>query len=950
MATDERLFDLFRELERPLAPDPAFADRLFALLRAEAGFVPAARPSWRRWLPTVPAGLMPRPLILTPRLVLLALMALLLTAGVAAAAYIAIQGWLSTGPRGIQFSDEFTFTEVYRDGGDEIEPGPAPLSLYYPQFAIARDGSALYAIRRPAYPDPAASLVRFTNLEGQELVREEILDYSTLTDPALWDASLDRSTFDVGVPFLARGDEALAAGPRGELFLVIAAYGRERVPNPRADEQAAELRAIWPEITDEEIERLTSRRPLLGASLVMLAPDGALQRILTSQELEAAGLEIAGRDFSVSVAAPASDRLWLKVAVQGTRLNSSSAPVIAAAANEPRLFQIIDPNGDGGWSDRLVLPVALPSSVPASPGVPVEGDAATGPWWFSGQPTAEISTAQVNRSRSVLLPMLASTGEYRIYRISDPNGDGDAADEGETTLVFTAQPGFGDAPMPSVTSRVVVDGGGEVVRELLVSSLTRPTRISRVLDDGSVIDIARAIDFGPLDVEAAPDGDVFAIVQEPGTGDTAPSFVIYRLEPVPAGEPTGVSTSPSASATVPAASSAPPAASETITPGVPRIAYTLETFSEVEESARIMVVGADGSGPTELIPGEHNSYFCQSADGSLIGFWSDEEVPHESFVYVANADGTGRRKVSEDDAVFSCGFSTDAMLIKGRSDTAPIVRHDLETGEETELLTGVEQNWIQADPKGDRYLFVSGVWPATNPPSGAETLELIDIETGARRALHGPLPEERMFGSLTWSADGELVTFAVGPRPTETDFDPVGRVEVYVQEADGGDARLVHVFDGRLCRLAFSGDARYLLLSRPSSDVPGFVTLVDLGTGEPQAIADEATWAGWHPSDPARFAYATKDVLFLASVEGTSEELARAPADGICPDCESDPSAPAGEWGWGNWMGWSPDGRYIGLPDFAPVIAIIDVETGALRILTGDVGREALVTGGQWLR
>ncbi len=943
MATDERLFDLFRELERPLAPDPAFADRLFALLRAEAGFVPAARPSWRRWLPTVPAGLMRRPLILTPRLVLLALMALLLAAGVAAAAYIAIQGWPSAGPRGVQFSDEFTFAEVYREA-DEIETGPAPLLLSYPQFAIARDGSVLYAIRRPAYPEPAASLVRFPNLDGQGLVREEVLDYSTLTDPALWDASLDPSTFDIGGPLDDSGD-TLAVGPEGELFLAIAAYGRDRIPNhPGAEEQAAELRAMERDITDEEIARITSRQPLLGVSLIALGPDGTRQRVVTSQELEAAGLEIAGRDFSVSLAAPASDRLWLKVAVQPRPANEPTV-----AGQDPRLFQIIDPNGDGGWSDRLVLPVALPSSVPTSPGVPVEGDAATGPWWFYGQPTAEISTAQVNRSRSVLLPMRASTGEYRIYRISDPNADGDAADDGETTLVFTAQPGF-DGSMPSVTSRVVVDGGREVVRELLVSSLTRPTRISRVLDAGTVIDIARAIRFGPLDVEAAPDGDVFAVVHEPGTGDTGPSFVIYRLEPVPAGEATIASPAPSASASVGADSSPSSAAAATITPGVPRIAYTLETFSAAEEGARIMVVGADGSGPTELIPGDHNSYFCQSADGSLIGFWSDEEVPHESFVYVANADGTGRRKVSEDDAVFSCGFSTDAMLIKGRSDTAPIVRHDLETGEETELLTGVEQNRIQADPKGDRYLFVSGAWPLTNPRSGAETLELIDIETGARRALHGPLPEERMFGSLTWSADGELVTFAVGPRPTETDFDPVGRVEVYVQEADGGDARLVHVFDGRLCRLAFSGDARYLLLSRPSSDVPGFVTLVDLGTGEPQAIADEATWSGWHPSDPARFAYATKDVLFLASVDGTSEELARVPAEGICPDCESDPSAPAGEWGWGNWMGWSPDGRYIGLPDFAPVIAVIEVETGELRILTGDVGSEALVTGGRWLR
>jgi Tol biopolymer transport system component len=937
MATDERLSDLLRELDRPIAPEAAFAGQLYERLRIEAGFDRAARPGARRWLWGLLTGLAPRPLILTQRPVLLALLALLLAAGVAAAAYIALQGWLSTGPRGIQFSDEFTFSEVYREGGEPLELGLEPLSLFYPEFAMARDGSVLYAVRRPTYPEPAASLVRFTNLDGRGLAREEVLAYSTLTDPALWDPSLDPSTFDIGDPFRDGGD-TLAIGPNGELFLAIAAYGRELVPNPGAEEQAAELRAMDPDISDEEIARLTSQQPLLGVSLIALAPDGGRQRVVTSHDLEAAGLDIAGRGFSISVATSAPDRLWLKVAVHGPGLS------------EPHLFQVVDPTGDGDWSDRLVLPLALPPTVPASEGVPVPGDAATGPVWFYRGPTAEISTAQTDRSRSVLLPMLASTGEYRIYRISDPNRDGDAADEGEATLVFTAQPGFGDAPMPSVTSRVVVDGGREVVRELLVSSLTRPTRISRVLEDGTVIDIARAIDFGPLDVEAAPGGDVFAVVQEPGSGERGSTYVVYRLEPVPAGETAAASTSPSASATLAAQSpSASPAASATITPGVPRIAYTLEIFSETEESARILVVGADGSGPTELIPGEHNSYFCQSADGSLIGFWSDEEVPHESFVYVANADGTGRRQISEEVGVFWCGFSSRYMLIAGRAESGPILRYDLESGDQTELLAGADRNRLQADPDGRRYLFVSGLRPATNPPTGAETLELIDVESGERQALHGPLPEDRMFGALTWSADGELVAYAIGPRPSPDDFEPVGAAEVYVQKATGAAPRLVHRFEGRLPHLAVSGDARHMLVSTASAEAPGALSLVDLGTGEARAIAADATWAGWHPSHPTSFAYATKEVLFLASVDGTSEELARVPAEGICPDCETS-GAPAGEWGWGNWMGWSPDGRYIGLPGFAPVIAVIDVETGELAILTGDVGEGALVTGGRWLR
>jgi hypothetical protein len=126
------------------------------------------------------------------------------------------------------------------------------------------------------------------------------------------------------------------------------------------------------------------------------------------------------------------------------------------------------------------------------------------------------------------------------------------------------------------------------------------------------------------------------------------------------------------------------------------------------------------------------------------------------------------------------------------------------------------------------------------------------------------------------------------------------------------------------------------------------LTLVDLATNGRRVIAEEATWAGWHPTDASRFAYATEDRLFLTDVGGEPRELARVPEGGLCPDCVSE-GAPAGEWGWGSWMGWSPDGSYIGLTDFAPVIAVIEVASGELRVLTGDAGSEALVSGARWL-
>jgi sugar lactone lactonase YvrE len=520
--------------------------------------------------------------------------------------------------------------------------------------------------------------------------------------------------------------------------------------------------------------------------------------------------------------------------------------------------------------------------------------------------------------------------------VRDTNGDGDARDGGESELILTGQPGFGDTKWPTVTTRVVLDGGGnEVVRELLVSSLTRSTRISRVLEDGSARDIARAVEFGPEDVVAEPDGDIYVVVQGAGDADTAPTFTIYRLTPVPLGE---------AGATVSAGdTSASPSSTAgglgEVTEGEPRIAYTLESFGE-EETSRIMVVHVDGSAPTELIPGEHNSYFCQSADGSLIGFWSDEEVPHEAFVYVANADGTGRRKISDDVGQFWCGFSNDEILVQGRAGSAPIFRHDLATGEETELLSGAD--WLEPSPDGGQYL-------AAIEGSGGATLEILDATSGDRLTLHGPIAEGH-FSSFAWAPDGSLVAYAIGPQPSSQGPQQVGAHEIYVVDPAGGEPRLVSSVDGYEPRLALSVDGRHLLVRTPSEETgQGPLMLVEVETGEARAVADDALFGDWHPSDPASFAYATPGALYVQMTAGGAREVLQVPAVGICPECEDD-AAPPGEWGWGEWMGWSPDGRYVGLPDFAPVVAVVEVESGDLRILTGDLKGDAFVLGARWLR
>jgi hypothetical protein len=289
-----------------------------------------------------------------------------------------------------------------------------------------------------------------------------------------------------------------------------------------------------------------------------------------------------------------------------------------------------------------------------------------------------------------------------------------------------------------------------------------------------------------------------------------------------------------------------------------------------------------------------------------------------------------------------------------RAGTAPIRRHDLATGEETELLRGAER--LEASPDGRRYLAAIG------SPGGA-TLEVLDATSGDRLALHGPLPKDQTFAWFAWAPNGSLVAYVIGPAPTSQGPQTGGPHEIYVVDPAGGEPRLMYALDGYeplypdagqpRGRLAFSADARHLLVRAPSQEIgQGPLVLVEVETGEARTVADDAVFGDWHPSEPATFAYATPEALYIATTGGEAREVLRVPPEGICPDCETS-GAPPGEWGWGDWMGWSPDGRYIGLPDFAPVLAVVAVETGDLRILTGDVGDEALVEalvlGARWL-
>lgn len=822
--------------------------------------------------------------------------------------------WLSAGPRGVQFTSDFQLVELFRNDD--------PLTRYQ-GLTMGAQGREIYAIgyfgkEEAEDIDPQeTAVVRMYGLQEEQVQTEVVLKFSDLKDPALWDPDIDLP----GLIFPG----GLSVASNGDLFLVA---------------------EVWTGV--EELPRYAFRPsgPPTGTSLIVRRPNGTLQKVLTVRELVDAGvLDAAAADQTprVAVAPAAPDHLWLQfITFEPVDPSLARSQMIVRRF----LYQVQDPNGDGDWSDRKVAPLALPPFVAEQQ----RSDCCS----FMGL-VAEPFPGGMDRSPSILLLMSTPFPdvEHRVYRVSDHNGDGDALDAGEFELLFAGISPSGGGPGSIVASRIVLRDGKVEQRELVISSFTTSTRVSRISETGEVIDIARA--FSSIsDVLADSQGNVYVWAWPP---DGFGARVLYKLNPAPEGmiRDPGVVTV----ATQPFPTPQP--AAGTITPGVPRIAFTREVFLP-RETGEILLIGADGSGPIKLIGGEYNFGFCQSADGSHMGYWSSEEVPNEAFVYVANADGSNPRKVTEERVTFWCLFSADSLPLtvrKGRSTT--LIRHDLKSGEETTVLTGADR--LVKSPDGRSFLFVSGLDFTKFPPAGAESLEVVDIDTGERHRLDGPLTEGSYSG-LQWSSDGWRVAYLVSSVPPpftreereeatkEGEETPEELMELehrgvsiplpgrdynlYVTDVLSGETKLVYQVEGTL-EPAFhwspSGD--WLLVSVIGEQRQSL--LVNVRSGEARQVAsgeEVPTVFHWAPNEDS-FAYAISEVLYLESVNGDIREVPLSTTfEEACPFCES--------------FGWSPDGRYIGLTDWWQTIAVLDTTSGEIRTLIQEEGENQFLSPKWW--
>jgi hypothetical protein len=263
-------------------PTPDFTSRVFGELaaRTEAG---------RR------GGLS-----FSPRFALLALAGVVLAACAAAGAYyISGQNWLSSDPRGVQFSEEFELTRLFEASQDE--------SVSVPYIEFASGGEDLFAVADPYSPD--AAVVRVPQEPGA--AEQEIVRFADLSDPSLWP---QRADVENGVaPLCCEGRGMLAATPDGQVFVLASLL-----------EESGEQMAGTP------------------AALIVVRTDGSRQALASLDQLFAESGHDSAVWIGTSISAAVDGEVWL------TSRN------LGADGEAQFVWLLRDVNGDGDWSDVMV--------------------------------------------------------------------------------------------------------------------------------------------------------------------------------------------------------------------------------------------------------------------------------------------------------------------------------------------------------------------------------------------------------------------------------------------------------------------------------------------------------------------------------------------------------------------------------------------------------------------
>jgi hypothetical protein len=706
-------------------------------------------------------------------------------------------------------------------------------------FALGPGGHDLYFVRDA---QSAPQVWRVSHLDrGVRHQATRVVDFRTL--PGLRE------------PIGGRG--GLGVGPNGDLFLVACA-------------------------------RPVGREPECDLVLYVVRPDESRQRILSGDDLIRSKLVPSNGGWWWAPAATAPNRLWIPVGPY-------------KGIGRLRLLEVVDPNADGDWSDRVVRPVALPTSL------------ASGFWQLAAEPPLPGD----DRSRSVLAAVRTTGWRFRIYRIADRNDDGDAFDPGEVHLLFAPKsPSSQFAPL-------LGDRDGRAQRREIV--VARADRISVFDDSEGLKDVGRAFS-GIRTVLGGSRGRIYVVA----------GSAVYRLEPGAVGA-RSQGSSPTVSSGRAVFALPPPVAS-----GSPRLMFEISGADRGES----YTVRADGRGLLRLVPGTHVRDVCESSDGREVTYASDAEVPTEFAAYMAR-DSERPKKVPGRYTTPICPFQAGSPPLK-LPIAISLLRHVLRTGRETRIAGRISLTTVS--PDGTRLVVVRSL--ARSPSTGAksQTLELLDLETLRHRQL-ASLDRTERFGFVggpkagshvgTWSPDATRVAYYTGQLPGSAKYwRPVRhRTVLWVRDVATGNVALrLPLTGGGRPFISWSSDGRRLLVCIENTgmqpacpaaagdgaidvgDTPAKLLLVDLRSRSVRVVArGRLTFAGWAPSGET-YAYAIGGLLFVQALGDTSKRVATVP-----------------EAYWKHrlpWLGWSPDGRFIGLgTDGQTAIRTIDVKSGKLKIL-----------------
>src|SRR5439155_16343943 len=152
----------------------------------------------------------PRPARL--RLALFALALVLVLAGIATAAYVGVRSWVSSGPRGPQYSSGYRLATVFSPG----RPG------LWSDFALDPNGHDLYALHWPSRRATIPVLVRISGVDrGSRPRATRVLDLRQLPPGFHTFAGTSPYAYGFWVPEYTIV-QRLSVAPNGDLFVVAA--------------------------------------------------------------------------------------------------------------------------------------------------------------------------------------------------------------------------------------------------------------------------------------------------------------------------------------------------------------------------------------------------------------------------------------------------------------------------------------------------------------------------------------------------------------------------------------------------------------------------------------------------------------------------------------------------------------------------------------------------------